>query len=130
MEKHIRFITVREAIREIIDSLLRPDCIEEIAEIYSFLEEGEARSSKGSNPHTENKIHGIIYKPKDSDGEDFYHWSELEDLLTSVLEDRLLEDIALVYTKVLWVNSYVGTDGKGIVEGIWVETEMETFNCP
>ena len=129
MEKHIRFITVREAIREIIDSLLRPDCIEEIAEIYSFLEEGEARSSKGSNPHTENKIHGIIYKPKDSDGEDFYHWSELEDLLTSVLEDRLLEDIALVYTKVLWVNSYVGTDGKGIVEGIWVETEMETFNC-
>jgi hypothetical protein len=129
MEKHIRFITVREAIREIIDSLLRPDCIEEIAEIYSFLAEGEARTSKGINPHTENKIHGIIYKPKDSDDEDFYHWSELEDLLTSVLEDKLPEDIALVYTKVLWVNSYVGTDAKGIVEGIWVETEMETFNC-
>ena len=77
MEKHIKFITVREAIRDIVDSLLRPDCIEEIAEIYSFLAEGEARSSKGSNPHTENKIHGIIYKPKDSYDEEFYHYSEL-----------------------------------------------------
>ena len=33
MEKHIKFLTIREAIREIIDSLLRTDCVEEIAEI-------------------------------------------------------------------------------------------------
>jgi len=129
MEKHIKFITVREAIRDIIDSLLRPDCVEEIAKIYSFLEGGEARSSKGINPLTENKVHGIIYKPKESDDEEFYHWSEFEDLLTKALEDKFPENIALVYTKVFWVNSYVGTDAKGVVEGIWVETEMEKFSC-
>ena len=129
MEKHIKFITVREAIRDIIDSLLRPDCVEEIAEIFSFLDSGEARSSKEIDPFTQNKVQGIIYKPKGSDEEEFYRWSEFGDLLTFALEDKLPEDIALVYTKVLWVNSYVGTDTEGIEEGIWVETEMEKFSC-
>jgi len=129
MEKHIKFLTVREAIREIIDSLLRPDCVEEIAQIFSFLEDGKARSSKGINPLAENKVHGIIHKPKESDDEEFYHWSEFEDLLTYALEDKSPEDIALVYTKVLWVNSCAGTDAQGLSEGIWVETEMEKFTC-
>jgi len=129
MEKQIKFITVREAIREIIDSLLRPDCIEEIAQIFSFLEGGEAKSSKAIDPLTQNKVQGIIYKPKGSDDEEFYHWSEFEDLLIEALEDKLPEDIALLYAKVLWVNSYVGTAAEGIEEGIWVETEMEKFNC-
>ena len=31
MEKHIKLITVREAIREIIGSLLRPDCIGQLS---------------------------------------------------------------------------------------------------
>jgi hypothetical protein len=30
MEKHIKFLTIREVIREIIDSLLRPDCVEQL----------------------------------------------------------------------------------------------------
>jgi hypothetical protein len=34
MEKHIKFITVREAIRGMVDSLLRPDRVEEIAQIF------------------------------------------------------------------------------------------------
>ena len=96
MEKHIKFLTIREAIREIIESLLRPDCVEEAAEIFSFLEGGEAKSSKGTHPLAENKIHGIIYKPKASDDEEFYHWSEFEDLLTQALERKLPEDIALI----------------------------------
>ena len=129
MEKHKKFISIREAIREIIDSLLRPDYVEEIAQIFSFLEGGEAKSSKGINPHTENRVQGIIYKPKGSDEEEFYRWSEFEDLLIPAMEDKLPEDIALVYTKVLWVNSYVGTELKGGELGLWVETEMETFNC-
>ena len=129
MEKDIKFITVREAIREIIDSLLRPDCVEEIAQIFSFLEGGEAKSSKGIDPLTQNRVQGIIYKPKGSDEEEFYRWSEFEDLLIPAMEDKLPEDIALVYTKVLWVNSYVGTELKGGELGLWVETEMERFNC-
>jgi len=129
MEKHIKFITVREAIRDIIDSLLRPDCVEEIAQIYSFLEDGRAMVSKGFNPLAENKVHGIIYKPKESDDEEFYRWSEFEDLLTKALEDKLPENIALVYTKVFWVNSYAGIDSEGSELGIWVETEMEKFSC-
>lgn len=129
MEKHIKFLTIREAIREIIASLLRPDCVEEIAKIFSFLESGEARSSKGIHPLTENKVHGIIYKPKESDDEEFYRWSELEDLLTRSLEDKLPEDIARVYAKVLWVNSYVGASATDGESGIFVETQMEKFNC-
>ena len=129
MEKLIKFITVREAIREIIDSLLRPDYVEEIAQIFSFLESGEAKSSKGIDPLTQNKVQGIIYKPKGSDEEEFYRWSEFEDLLIPAMEDKLPEDIALVYTKVLWVNSYVGAELKGGELGLWVETEMEKFNC-
>ena len=129
MEKHIKFITVREAIREIIDSLLRPDYVEEVAQIFSFLDGGEAKSSKGIDPLTQNRVQGIIYKPKGSDEEEFYRWSEFEDLLIPAMEDKFPEDIALVYTKVLWVNSYVGTELKGGELGLWVETEMETFNC-
>lgn len=129
MEKNIKFLTIREAIRGIIDSLLRPDCVEEIAEIFSFLEGGKARVTKGIHPFMDNKILGIIYKPEKLDDEKFYHWSEFEDLLTRALENKLPEDIAFVYTKVLWVNSYVGTDAKGIEKGVWVETEMENFNC-
>jgi len=129
MEKQIKFLTIREAIRDIIDSLLRPDCVEEIAQIYSFLEDGRAMVSKGVNPLAENKVHGIIYKPKESDDEEFYRWSEFEDLLTKALEDKLPENIALVYTKVFWVNSYAGIDSEGSELGIWVETEMEKFSC-
>jgi len=36
MEKHIIFLTIRKAIRDVIDSLLRPDCVEKIAEIFSL----------------------------------------------------------------------------------------------
>jgi len=129
MEKQIKFLTIREAIRDIIDSLLRPDCVEEIAQIYSFLEDGRAMVSKGVNPLAGNKVHGIIYKPKESDDEEFYRWSEFEDLLTKALEDKLPENIALVYTKVFWVNSYAGIDSEGSELGIWVETEMEKFSC-
>ena len=129
MEKHIKFLTTREAIREIIDSLLRPDCVEEIAEIVSLLEGGNARASTGIHPFMDNKSPGIMYKPKESDEEEFYRWSEFEDLLTQTLEDKLSEDIAVVFAKVLWVNSYVGPGFEGGEEGIWVETEMESFNC-
>ena len=38
MEKQKKFITIREAIRDIIDAILRPECVEEIAVILSFLE--------------------------------------------------------------------------------------------
>jgi len=51
-----------------------------------------------------DKALGIIYKPKESDDEEFYHLSEFEDLLTMAFEGKLLEDIALVYTKVLIPN--------------------------
>lgn len=129
MEKHIKFLTIREAIRDIIDSLLRPDCVEEIAEIFSFLEGGNARTSKGIHPLMESKAPGIIYKPKESDEEEFYHLSEFEDLLTRAFEDKLPEDIALVYTKIFWVHSYAGIDAEDSELGIWVETEMEKFSC-
>jgi len=75
------------------------------------------------------KIPGIMYKPEESDDEEFYHVSEFEDLLTRALEDKSPDDIAIVYTKVLWVTSYAGTDAKGGELGIWVETEMEKFHC-
>ncbi len=129
MEKHIKFLTTREAIRDIIDSLLRPDCVEEIAEIFSYLEGGKATVSKGTHSLMDNKSFGIMYKPEKLDDEEFYHWSEFEDLLTRALEDKLPEDIALVYTKVLWVNSYADKGTKGGEDGVWVETEMESFNC-
>ena len=129
MEKHKKFLTIREAIRDIIDNLLRPDCVEEIAEIYSFLEGGKARSIKVTHPLMDNNAPGILYKPEKSDDEEFYDWREFEDLLTRALEDKLPEDVARVYTKVLWVNTYAGTGVEGGEEGIWVETEMENFNC-
>ena len=129
MEKHIEFLTLRVAIRDIINSLVRPDCIKEIAEIFSFLEGGSARTSKEIHPLAEDKILCIIYKPKESDDEEFYRRSELEDLLTRSMEDKLAEDIALVYTKVFWVHSYAGINTKSGEKGVWVETGMEKFNC-
>jgi hypothetical protein len=65
MEKQKKFITLREAIRDIIDAILRPECVEEIAVILSFLEGGLARTSKGIHPLAEDKIPGIIYKLKE-----------------------------------------------------------------
>jgi hypothetical protein len=46
MEKHKKFMTIREAIRDIIDALVRPDCVEEIAEIFSFLEGGSSQNDQ------------------------------------------------------------------------------------
>ena len=46
MEKQINFLTIREAIREIIYSLLRSDCIEEVAKINSFLEGGQSKEKQ------------------------------------------------------------------------------------
>jgi len=129
MRKHKKFLTIREVIRDIIDSIVRPDGVKEIAEILSFLEGGSARTTKGIHPLAENKAPGIIYTPKESGDEEFYHWSEFEALLTRVLEDRLPEDIAIIYTKVFWVHSYAGMDTEGGEQGIWVETEMEKFRC-
>jgi len=130
MEKHIKFLTLREAIRDIIESLLRPDCVEEIAEIFSFLEGGKARGAgKGTHPLMDNKALGIMYKPEKLDDEEFFPWSEFEELLTRALEDKLPGDIALVYTKVFWVHSYEGIDAESGEEGVWVKTEMENFNC-
>ncbi len=129
MEKHKKFLTIREAIRDIIDSLVRPDCVEEIAEIFSFLEGGSAGTTKGIHPLAENKAPGIIYQPKESDEEEFYHWREFEDLLTRALDDKLPEDIAIIYTKVFWVHSCEGIDTESNEKGIWVETEMEKFRC-
>ena len=129
MGKQKKFLAIREAIRDIIDSLLRPDCVEEIAEIYSFLEGGKARPNKGTHPLMDNKAPGIMYKPEKLDYEEFYDWREFEDLLTRALEDKLPEDVARVYTKVLWVNTYAGPGAEGGEEGVWVETEMENFNC-
>ena len=37
-------------------------------------------------------------------------------------------DIATIYSRVMWVNSYSGTNEHG-EDGIWVETEMEKFKC-
>ncbi|MGA7144202.1 MAG: YkgJ family cysteine cluster protein [Desulfobacterales bacterium] len=129
MEKHKKFLTIREAIRDIIDSLVRPDCVEEIAEIFSFLEGGSAGTTQGIHPLAENKAPGIIYQPKESDEEEFYHWREFEDLLTRALDDKLPEDIAIIYTKVFWVHSCEGLDTERNEKGIWVETEMEKFRC-
>jgi Fe-S-cluster containining protein len=129
MEKQKKILTIREAIRDIIDALVRPDCVDEIAEIFSFLEGGSAGTSTGIHPLAENKAPGIIYTPKESDDEEFYLWSEFEDLLTRALEDKLPADIAVIYTKVFWVHSYEGMDTESNEKGIWVEAEMETFRC-
>ena len=129
MEKQKKFVTIRESIRDIIDAILRPECVEEIAVILSFLEGDLARTSKGIHPLAEDKIPGIIYKLKESDDEEFYRWHELEDLIARDLENKSSEDIALVYTKVFWVHSYAGIDTESGEKGIWVETEMEKFSC-
>jgi Fe-S-cluster containining protein len=129
MEKQKIFLTIREAIRDIIDALVRPDCVDEIAEIFALLEGGSAGTTTGIHPLAENKAPGIIYKPEESDHEEYYHWREFEDLLTRALEDKLPADIAVIYTKVFWVYSYEGIDSESNEKGIWVETEMETFRC-
>lgn len=129
MEKHKIFLTIREAIRDIIDALVRPDYVAEAAEIFAFLEGGSARTTKGIHPLAENKAPGIIYQPRESDTEEYYHWREFEDLLTRALEDRLPADIAILYIKVFWVRSYEGIDTESNEKGIWVETEMEKFRC-
>jgi Fe-S-cluster containining protein len=129
MGTHKKFLTIRKAIRDIIDSIARPDCVEEIAEIFSLLEGGSARTTIGIHPLAENKARGIIYKPKESDDEEFYHWSEFEDLLTRAFEDKSPEVIAIIYTKVFWVHSYTGIGSESGQQGIWVKTEMEKFRC-
>ena len=99
MGKQKKFLTIREAIRDIIDSFLRPDCVEEIAEIYSFLEGGKARPNKGTHPLMDNKAPRIMYKPEKLDYEEFYDWREFEDLLTRALEDKLPEDVPVYIQK-------------------------------
>ena len=72
----------------------------------------------------DNNAVGIWYKPEKLDDEKFYRWSEFEELLTRVLEDKLSEDIVHVYSKVLWVDTYPGMGAEESELKSWVETGM------
>jgi hypothetical protein len=124
MGKQKKFLTIREAMRDIIDSLLRPDCVEEIAEIYSFLEGGKARPNKGTHPLMDNKAPGIMYKPEKLDYEEFYDWREFEDLLTRALEDKLPEDVDRWKSEDRYdILNFV--DQSSFFNDIWINQETE-----
>ena len=129
VEKDKKYLTIREAIRDIVDGLLSVDCVEEIADLYSFLEGGDAGICKVPHPLTDKKAPVIWYKPEKLGNEEFYHWREFENLLTRALEEKLPEEVAWVYTKVLWVHAHAGRDSEDGELEIWVETEMEHFRC-
>lgn len=124
-----RFLTHAQAVREILSHLLRPEQCEEVTTVYETLVGGRARAETIQVHHLDLNTCGMWYQYDDRSDEEFYTPAEFESLLTGALEDADSVKIAQVYTQVMWVAAYIGHNPDFHQTGIWVQDEMDRFQC-
>lgn len=133
VDKTLKFLSSEDAINEVfVDLAVHPDKWYDFAlfaKVYAFLTRGKARPS-GTNSNAENiEEKGMWYAAKGVKNEKFipaYDFNKLAIDLIPKVKSRI--EIAQVYEWTMWVNTFPGK-GPDREEGIWVETEMEKFQC-
>ena len=133
VNKNLKLLSSENAINEVFLDLINPEKWYEyalFAKVYGFLTKGNARPGikhvKG--PYMDEK--GVWFKAKGAKKEKFISVFDFKeaaiDLIPRVVAKT--EEIAKAYEWKMWVKSSPGK-GKDGENGIWVETEMEKFNC-
>ena len=131
-ERHKKFLNLEEAAAEIVKDLSssKPEQIKLFADIYVFLVGGKAWPGKHKESSDFTEQFGIWYQADKNQKKVFYNWHRFRELLAGAFLKAKPDttDIAKIYSRVMWVNSYTGKNEHG-EDGIWVETEMEKFKC-
>jgi hypothetical protein len=134
IDKALKFLSSEDAINEVfLDLAVHPDKWYELAlfaKVYGFLTNGKARPEQANSNAEDLMEKGIWCAAKGEKIEKFipaYDFKELAIDLIPKVTSRI-DEIAQVYEWTMWVNTFSdkGPDGK---KGIWVETEMEKFQC-
>ena len=127
-ERHKKFLNPEEAVTEIVKDLSssEPGQVKLFADIYVFLADGRARPGRHKESSDFTEQIGIWYQTDKNQKKVFYNWHRFKELLAGAFlkVDPDTADIAKIYNRVMWVNSYPGINEHG-QSGIWVETEME-----
>jgi Fe-S-cluster containining protein len=134
INKALKFLSSEDAINEVfLDLAVHPDKWYELAlfaKVFGFLTNGKARPGQANSNAEDLMEKGIWYAAKGEKIEKFipaYDFKELAIDLIPKVTSRI-DEIAQVYEWTMWVKTFSdkGPDGE---EGIWVETEMEKFQC-
>lgn len=130
-KKDKKFISFSLAIKEILDDFSSDSKQYDLfANVYSFLVGGKAVPGEEECPPMGIKYGGVWHQPENLKEKRFYNWHEFDDLLTQVFSSKLpsAQDIVKLYRMVMGLNVYIGS-GPEKKAGIWVETEMEKYQC-
>ena len=133
MERETKFLSLENAVNGVFLELAVPDKWHDLAlfaRVYSYLTDGDARPGVLRPGELLREERGIWFKSRGEDKERFisrFDFRELTiDLIPEVVSRR--DEIAQVYEWTMWVDVSHG-QGDGGEDGIWVETEMEKFQC-
>ena len=131
-EGYRKFLNLEEAVAEIVKDLSssEPEQVELFANVYGFLEGGKFWPGRHKESSDFTEQIGIWHQADKHQKKIFYNWHRFRALLARAFlkVKPNAADIAKIYSRVMWVNSYSGTNERG-EDGIWVETEMEKFIC-
>lgn len=132
VERYKKFLNKEESAAEIVNDLhsSEPDQVKLFADVYVFLIGGKSWPGKHKESPDDIEQIGIWHLTVKNQKKIFYNWHRFRELLVGAFLKAKphTEDIADIYSRVMWVNSYSGINEYGEV-GIWIETEMEKFKC-
>ena len=131
-ERHKKFLNPEEAVTEIVKDLIssEPEQVRLFADVYVFLIGGTSWPGRHQESVDDIEQIGIWYQTDKNQKKVFYNWHRFRELLAGAFLKAKPDTAAMakIYSRVMWVNSYPGTNENG-EDGIWVETEMEEFKC-
>ena len=129
--KHLKFVSITEAITEIKNTLLMQPELKKREEIKPLLEQlGDLQTRKGTK-----KVHPLDFVSRDGlwikyqGKEKFFYGTYLVEFFLDLLSSKTAGTISKVYSEIEWVQASVAKHPKTGVIGLRVETEMEKFKC-
>jgi Fe-S-cluster containining protein len=134
VDKALKFLSSEDAINEVfVDLAVNPDKWYDFAlfaKVYAFLTRGKAWPGAVNSNKEDRAENGIWYAAKQAKKEKFIPASDFKELAIDLIPKVIsrMDEIAQVYEWTMWVNTFSGTGPDG-EDGIWVETEMEKFQC-
>lgn len=127
------FLSSEDAINEVFIELIHPEKWYELAlfaKVYGFLTKGSARPGKKHFKAPKREEKGVWFKAINANKEKFIRAFDFKEAAINLIPEVLArtDEIAEAYQWTKWVKASSGKGPNGET-GIWVETEMEKFQC-
>jgi len=129
--KHLKFVSITEAITEIKNTLLMQSELNKREELGPLLMQLDNLQIRKGN----KKVHPLDFVSRDGlwikyqGNETFYYGTDLVDFFLDLLSSKSTETVSMVYSEIEWVQASVARHPKTGVTRLLVETEMEKFKC-